>query len=62
MKFLIVAKFYLILSQVLRQELFKSSSSSDLVADVQTTRHSDQHWLCGLIPHLALVGVREYDG
>jgi hypothetical protein len=24
--------------------------------------HSDQLWLCGLIPHSALVGVREYDG
>jgi hypothetical protein len=22
----------------------------------------DQLWLCGLIPHSALVGVREYDG
>jgi hypothetical protein len=22
----------------------------------------DQLWLCGLIPHSALVGVREYEG
>jgi hypothetical protein len=43
-------------------QLADVSFQEENVSALHAPAYGDQLWLCGLIPHSALVGVREYDG